>query len=71
MENCTDFDMCILQLHYLYRYIYLLLTLKEIFPPQPSVIYFTVNLNCNRSNIWLKIVVGLNKYLELTVFSSF
>ena len=38
-------------------YIYLLLTLTEIFPPQPSSIYFIVIFNINRWNVWLKIVV--------------
>jgi hypothetical protein len=51
--NCTEFDATILQLHFFY--IYPLLTLKDIFPPQPSSIYFILNLN--RWNIWLEIVV--------------
>ena len=71
MENCTAYVMSNLQLHFIYRYIYLLLTLKEIFQAQPSVIYFIEYLNCNRSNIWLKTIVGLNKCLYLTVCSSF
>jgi hypothetical protein len=55
MENYTEFDASILHIHFMY--IYLLLTLKEIFPPQPSSIYFIVILNLNRWNIWLKIFV--------------
>ena len=55
MENCTEFDASVLQLHFLY--IYLLRTLKELFQPQPSSIYIIVILNLNRWNIQLKIFV--------------
>jgi len=65
MDNCTEFVSSILQLHFIY--IYLLLTLKEIFQPQTSSIYFIVILNANRWNEWLKIVVENN--LMSTVYS--
>jgi len=49
MENCAEYDASILKLHCLY--IYPFETLKGIFPPQLSSIYFIVNLNLNRSNV--------------------
>jgi len=39
--------------------------MKEIFPPHPSSIYFTVNLNRNRSNMWLKIVVDIKSIFRV------
>ena len=65
IKDSTEFVASILQLHLLY--IYLLLTLKEILPPQPSSFYFIVILKLNRWNIWLKIVVE-NKVM-FTVYS--
>ena len=53
-----------LQLYFLY--IHLLLSLKEIFPPQLISIYFIVNLILNRWNIWLKIFV--EKKWMLTIY---
>jgi len=55
MGNCTEFYASILKLYFLY--IYLLLTLKVILPPQPSSTYFSVILNHNSRKIWLKILV--------------
>ena len=65
MANCTEFDASVSQLHVLY--INLLLSLKGIFAPQLSSIYFIVNLNLNCWNLWLKMFVE-HKWM-FTVYS--